>query len=163
MLEICKIRQPFLVSALGMRRHPLECAEGVVVGDRERVLRREAVVYRHGDDVGSCNEGADEEVVGRAVGGADAEAAAVVVDDDRELISEVAGRSWEEEAGGDAGVGIDYDVFGDHAGGRVCGGGEDFGAAEALDEAALVGADEREVLKLEFSFGIHRLCDGGMR
>ncbi|ONK69807.1 uncharacterized protein A4U43_C05F26950 [Asparagus officinalis] len=46
------------------------------------------------------------------------------------------------EAGGDAGGGVDEDVFGGDAGGGVEGGRDDGGAEESLDAAALEESDD---------------------
>jgi len=68
------------------RRRPLEPGPGVLVGRRERVLRRQAVAHGHREDARRRREGVDVGVVRGGVGRLDQKRAAVEVDEDGELL-----------------------------------------------------------------------------
>lgn len=132
------------------RKGPVEGGPAVVVGGRERVFGGEAVVDGYSEGLGFSDEGGEEGV--GVEGRADAEAAAVNVDDDREFGG--AGEFWREvEARGDVGVG--GDVFGGDAGGGVQTGRDGIGAEEALDTAAFVLAEHWGAVHENFGVWIH--------
>lgn len=107
---------------------------------RGGVLWGEAVVDGGDDDVGGGGEGVEVVVVGGVVGGADAEGAAVDVDQKGEFLGGGGGREVEADAG--TGFGVDGDVFGLDGGAGVGAGRGGFGAEEALDAAVFVDAEE---------------------
>ena len=127
------------------RGRPLERRPRVVVARGERVLRGEAVVDGHDEDTGRRGEGVDVVVVRLGAGRLDEERAAVEEDDDGELLGGLL-KLGEEEADGDAGVGVEDDVLGGDAGGLVETSGQDGWPVEAVDLAALVDAEVRRRL-----------------
>ena len=81
------------------------------------------------DDVGGGGDGVEVVVVGGVVGGAYAERAAVDVYQKGEFFcGGGSGGGWEVEADGDAGLGVDGDVFGLDGGAGVRAGRGGFGA-----------------------------------
>lgn len=131
----------------------------VVVRDGEGVLRGEAVVDGDDGDAGFGGEGGDEVVELGAGGGAEAEPAAVDVDEEGEFLLGWGGEGGgggggEVETGGDAGYGGDEDVFGSDRGLRIVGGRGEFGlAAEAVDGAVFVYPEEGGEVVSDFSCG----------
>ncbi|WVZ92509.1 hypothetical protein U9M48_038566 [Paspalum notatum var. saurae] len=117
---------------------PGERVPGVGVGGGDGVLGGEAVLDGDDEDAGERGEGVEVGVESGVEGGTDAEAAAVVVDNDGELGAGV-GEAREVEARGD--VGGDDHVPGGDARGGVRGRGDELGAEVAL-HAVLVDADE---------------------
>lgn len=97
-----------------------------------------------GGDVGLRHDGVEVDVVGREVGRADAEGAAVDVNQKREFAAAGGGGFGREvEAGGDAGGGVDCDVFGLNAGAGVVAGGEGLGGADEAFDAAVFEETEQ--------------------
>jgi hypothetical protein len=139
--EVGVARDPRVPGAVAggaeVRDDPGERFPGVGVGGGDGVLRGEAVLDGDDEDVGEGHEAVEVVVEDGVEGGADAEAAAVVVDEDGELGVPVV-QAREVEARGD--VGGDDDVPGGHAGGVVRRGGDELGAEVAL-HAVLVDAD----------------------
>ncbi|WVZ92510.1 hypothetical protein U9M48_038567 [Paspalum notatum var. saurae] len=118
---------------------PGERVPGVSVGGGDGVLGGEAVLDGDDEDAGERREGVEVGVEGGVEGGAEAEPAAVVVDEDRELGAGTGvGEAREVEARGD--VGGDDHVPGGDARGGVRGGRDELGAEVAL-HAVLVDAD----------------------
>ncbi|CAL5081811.1 unnamed protein product [Urochloa decumbens] len=147
--EVAVVGEPWLLAGSGgVGGHPAQRLPGVVVGGGERVLGREAVLDGDDDGAGPRGEGGEVPVEDEVEGGVEAEAAAVEVDEDRELVagyntvvgSGLFGCRREVEADGD--VGGDGKVLGGDARGGVHGGRDGVGAEVALHAAALVDADE---------------------
>jgi len=113
-----------------------------VVGDGEGVLRGEAIVDGGDENVGGGADCVEVAVVGGVEGGADAEGAAVDVEENREFLGGGGGGGREVEAGGDGGLGVYGDVFGLHGGGGVSSRRSGFVAEETLDAAVFVGAED---------------------
>ncbi|CAD5189068.1 unnamed protein product, partial [Musa acuminata subsp. malaccensis] len=175
-LEVGALRQPRLrrgpPHSSRVAGHPAEDRPRVVVGGGDRVLRSEAVVGRDGDDVGLSDEGIEVVVEQRDEGRAEAEATAVEVNEDGELLlrSIAFAEHRDVQAGRDSGFRRDEHVLGRDSGGGVDGGGRGVCAEVALDAAALEDADEagRRIV-YDLVVGIHRiagysqeaLADGG--
>lgn len=94
------------------------------------------------DGVCLCGDGVEVAVVAGVEGGADAEGAAVDVDEEGEFVGRRGGVWGEVEASADAGLGVDGDVFGFDGSGGIGAGGSCFGAEEALDAAVFVETEE---------------------
>ncbi|MED6120091.1 hypothetical protein PIB30_017718 [Stylosanthes scabra] len=140
--EVGVVVEPGLRAAAvcgGVRGGPLDGFPGVVVCDGEGVFRCEAVVDGDNDGVGLGGECVEVAVVGGVEGGADAEGAAVDVDEERDFSG---GVWWEVEAGGDAGLGVDGDVFGLDVGEWVGAGRGGVSAGETIDGSVFVEAEE---------------------
>jgi hypothetical protein len=118
------------------------------------VLGREAVLDGDDDGSGARGEGGEVGVEDEVEGRVEAEAAAMEVDEERELLSLTfpahAGDGREVEADGD--VGGDGAVFGGDAGGGICGGRDGVGTEVALDAAAL--EDAYAVFDLEVDLAV---------
>ncbi|CAL5087973.1 unnamed protein product [Urochloa decumbens] len=149
--EVAVVGEPGLLARSGggggVGGHPAQRLPGVVVGGGERVLGREAVLDGDDDGAGPRGERGEVPVEDEVEGGVEAEAAAVEVDEDRELVagynavdSGLFGCRREVEADGD--LGGDGKVLGGDARGGVRGGRDGVGAEVALHAAALVDADE---------------------
>ena len=127
------------------------------------MLRRAAVVHGHGHHAGRGHEGVEVVVVRRGEGGLDDEAAAVVVDEDGDLlVGGAAGQVRQVEPRRQVGSGVDQDVLGGDASGRVESGGENLGADKTLDPAALVDANEGWRVDDDFVVGVGVGVHGSM-
>jgi hypothetical protein len=164
--EVSVAGDPGVPSAAGaavVGDDPRERLPRVGVGGGDGVFRREAVLDGDDEDVGECSEAVEVGVEGGVERGAEAKAAAVVVDEDGELLPlALAGvETREVEARGD--VGGNGDVPGGDAGGSVGGGRDELGAEVAL-HAVLIDADAGHGLvhDLVVSRGGRR-CGGGHR
>jgi len=159
--EVAVLGQPRLrpaaAAARGVGGHPPERLPRVVVRGRERVLRREAVLGRDREDAGLRGERVEVGVRERVGGGAHHVGAAVVVDDDGELLAG-RGAGREEEARPDARGRVDDDVLGHDARGRVGAGRERGYIHEPLHAAAPVLADHGEEIRLHLRVRVLRRC-----
>lgn len=153
--EIAVFREPGIrTTASGVGRDPAEGGQGIVVRGRKGVLGGEAIVEGHGEYAGAGDDGVNEMMVGGREGRSDDEAAAVEVDENRELSLGVY-VVGEEEANRDAGGGVNDNIpRGDDG---VGGGGRDeIGRVEAFDAAALEEVKVRGVVVGDLGVGIHQ-------
>jgi hypothetical protein len=159
--EVGVVDEPRLVAIpRGVSGDPRERLPRVRVGRRDGVLRREAVLDGDDEGVGERGEGVEVGVERGVEGRAEAEPAAVVVDEHGELGLGGGGvvEAGEVEARGD--VGGDDAVVGGDAGGGVGGRGDELGAEVAL-HAVLVDADAGHRLVHDLVVGRRRRRRGG--
>ncbi|XBH92591.1 hypothetical protein VPH35_083684 [Triticum aestivum] len=150
--EVAVPGQPLVGPGRRVGEHPLERRPRVVVGGRQRVLRRQAVIHRHGHHAGLGRQGVEVGVVDGVEGRLHHEGAAVEVDQDGHLGGGAEAREVDPRV--DAGGGVDGDVPGRDAGERVGGRGDAVGAHEPLHHAALVLDEEGREVELDLRAGL---------
>ncbi|KAK1325227.1 hypothetical protein QJS10_CPA01g00211 [Acorus calamus] len=134
-------REPWIGSFMGLGDGPVKHGPRVVVRRREGVFRGPPVIDGHDEDFGVGGELVEVVVVDGAGGGADAEAAAVEVDEEGELARRAV-RVGEVKPSGDAGVLGDEGVSRGDSGGLIERRGDEVCAGEPFDGAVVVDEEE---------------------
>uniref|UniRef100_J3MY75 Uncharacterized protein n=1 Tax=Oryza brachyantha TaxID=4533 RepID=J3MY75_ORYBR len=150
--QVAVLGEPLVRPGRGVRQHPLERRPRVVVRGRERVLRREAVVHRHGEDAPPGRERVEVGVVDGRERRLDDERAAVEVEQHGHLRR--GAEAGEVEPRADIVGRVNGDVPGRHAGERVRGRRHHVGAHEPLHPPALVLDQERGEVELDLRVGV---------